>query len=323
MTDRRFSAPVTIKARGSAGEVTAVFSTADVVDSVGDRVLSSAFKDGQHVPLVWAHDWSRPVGRGIVKVEPTRAVFEGRFFTETTAGRDAYLTVKAMSDLQEWSFGFQTRDAVPGASGENVIRDLELYEVSPVLVGANRSTHTLAVKRAATAERPTLPPVPERPTFEAVRRRCLEAEVRGRVPYLRIGLLDVPSEVHRTAKATLKACAADLGLSDPPWLEYFIPGEREALLAADVRGRYLDVFEEPEPIFGQYRHGRPGQILLRADRAGRDLVRTVAHETRHAWQRVAWGPRRAMDVDLITSDEDDADAYGAAVQAWYDQGGMQ
>jgi HK97 family phage prohead protease len=151
VSDRRFSAPVTIKARGSAGEVTAVFSTSTVIDSVGDRVLSSAFKDGQHVPMVWSHDWSRPVGRGTVRVEPTRAVFEGRFFTTTTDGRDAYEIVKAMADLQEWSFGFQMLDSEAGSQGERVVTALDLFEVSPVLVGANRATSTLSIKRAAEA----------------------------------------------------------------------------------------------------------------------------------------------------------------------------
>jgi hypothetical protein len=59
-----------------------------------------------------------------------------------------------MGDLQEWSFGFRINDyevAEFQKDGESVgdvryLKDLEVYEVSPVLVGANRETYTLAIK---------------------------------------------------------------------------------------------------------------------------------------------------------------------------------
>ena len=167
MTTKMFSAPVTLKKLADEGTVEAVFSTATIIDSDGDRVLSSSFKHGQAVPLVWAHDWAAIVGKGTVLVEPRRAVFAGRFFTETTAGADAYKTVKALGELQGWSFGFRVLDSMSGASGERVITDLELFEVSPVLVGSNRQAHTLAVKRAAGAHRPDPALAAMRATFYA------------------------------------------------------------------------------------------------------------------------------------------------------------
>jgi HK97 family phage prohead protease len=147
---KRITAPLTLKAEDDAeGLVSAVFSTFNMVDSDGDVVMPSAFTDGQSVPMVWSHNWAQPIGKGVIKVEPERAVFDGRFFIETSAGRDAYLTVKAMGDLQEYSWGFQVLDAAPGEmNGQPVrfIRRTEVFEVSPVLVGANRDTYTLAVK---------------------------------------------------------------------------------------------------------------------------------------------------------------------------------
>lgn len=135
---------------GSAdGAVEAIFSTFGVIDSDADIVLASAFTPGQQVPMVWAHDWQRPVGKGSVRVERDRAVLDGMFFLDTTAGLDAYRTVKAMGDLQEWSWGFRVTDADYGeVDGQSVryIKGTELYEVSPVLVGANRDTATLAIK---------------------------------------------------------------------------------------------------------------------------------------------------------------------------------
>ena len=69
------------------------------------------------------------------------------------SGKEAYEIVKAMGDLQQWSFGFQVDDAEQGqfqkdGQSEEVryIKSATVFEVSPVLVGANQSTYTVAVK---------------------------------------------------------------------------------------------------------------------------------------------------------------------------------
>jgi hypothetical protein len=59
-----------------------------------------------------------------------------------------------MGDLQEWLFGFRINDyevAPFQKDGQDEVdvrylKDLEVFEVSPVLVGANRETYTLAIK---------------------------------------------------------------------------------------------------------------------------------------------------------------------------------
>lgn len=132
------------------GSLRAVFSTFDVPDRDGDIVRASAFSDGQEVPMVWAHDWSKPVGKGVVRVEKSRAVFDGQFFLGTSWGRDAYESVKQMGSLQEYSWGFRVTDTQPNKniSGYDITA-AEVFEVSPVLVGANQYTETLAVKGAA------------------------------------------------------------------------------------------------------------------------------------------------------------------------------
>lgn len=137
------------------GRVEAAFSIFGKVDSDRDIVEASAFKNGQGVPLVWAHDWQRPVGKGKISVEKDRAVFKGEFFMGTTAGRDAYETVKAMGDLQQWSWGFRvTEFDMKQVNGEQirVIKGADVFEVSPVLVGANRETHTVAIKSGDVAD---------------------------------------------------------------------------------------------------------------------------------------------------------------------------
>src|SRR3712207_6590402 len=83
---KHVTTPATLKARREEGAVEAVFSTFGTVDRDGDVVLASAFTDGQPVAMTRAHDWSKPIGRGNVRVEPTRAVFVGKFWLDTDDG---------------------------------------------------------------------------------------------------------------------------------------------------------------------------------------------------------------------------------------------
>ena len=142
--------PMTLKSDGAdEGAVNAVFSTFDVVDSDKDVVLASTFTHGQEVPMTWSHDWTAPVGKGRILVEPAQAVFDGAFFLKTSWGRDAYESVKAMQALQEWSWGFKIVEAVSEMrDGEpvRVIRKATVYEVSPVLVGSGIGTFTRDIK---------------------------------------------------------------------------------------------------------------------------------------------------------------------------------
>lgn len=149
MDIKRIRAPLTLKQDGEEGTVQAVFSTFNVIDKDGDIVLPSAITHGQQVPMTWHHDWATPVGKGTIRVEEDRAVFDGRFFLDTQAGQEAYKTVKAMGELQQWSWGFRIVDAsFEQRDGEfvRIIKRAEVYEVSPVLVGAGENTHTLAIK---------------------------------------------------------------------------------------------------------------------------------------------------------------------------------
>jgi HK97 family phage prohead protease len=131
------------------GRLRARFSTFDVVDKDGDVTLRSAFTDGQPVPMVWAHQWDRPVGKGVIRVKSDHALFEGDFFLGTAWGRDAYETVKQMAELQEYSYGYLPLDAEPGTQDGQPVRflkKLKVFEVSPVLVGAGEGTRTESVK---------------------------------------------------------------------------------------------------------------------------------------------------------------------------------
>ena len=138
------------------GKVSAVFSVFNTLDSDGDVVIPEAIKSGfksGSVPMVWAHKWDMPIGKGEIKQDGDKATFEGSFFMDTESGKEAYNLVKAMGDLQQWSFGYRVNDSERGKfkSGDKdvdarYLKDLSVYEVSPVLVGANQDTYTMAIK---------------------------------------------------------------------------------------------------------------------------------------------------------------------------------
>lgn len=131
------------------GQVSAVIATFGVIDADGDIIEPGTFTAGQQVPMAWAHDWSKMVGKGVIGVNNSAAIFDGSFFMDTQAGLEAYKTVKAMGDLQEWSWGFRVTDATFEMRDEQYIRIIkkaEVYEVSPVLVGAGVGTFTLDLK---------------------------------------------------------------------------------------------------------------------------------------------------------------------------------
>tara|TARA_B100001250_G_scaffold148226_1_gene126989 strand:+ start:11147 stop:12649 length:1503 start_codon:yes stop_codon:yes gene_type:complete len=140
------------------GQVEAVFSVFNDIDSDGDVVLPKAIKSGfksGSVPMVWSHKWDMPIGKGSIKQDKSKATFVGEFFMDTESGKEAYNLVKNMGDLQQWSFGFKVNDSEYGkfkkdGSDDDLdvryLKDLSVYEVSPVLVGANQDTFTMAIK---------------------------------------------------------------------------------------------------------------------------------------------------------------------------------
>ncbi len=146
---------VTIK-DADQGSVEALFSVFDVLDSDGDIVRKGAFTEGAPVVIsAYGHkSWEGllPVGKGTITETADGAVLKGQFFMDTAHGRDAFLTVKALSedDLQEWSYSLENvtahRETVDGKNVRVIEKVGSVKEVSPVLRGANSQTRTLAMK---------------------------------------------------------------------------------------------------------------------------------------------------------------------------------
>ncbi len=146
------------------GEVVAIVSTLDVVDRDRDVVLSGAVRDGSVVKLSsYEHnlitEGQAPVGRGVVNVVGNQVVLKAHYFMSTERGRDAFHTVKEMGSDSEWSIGFARQvktapmtDEWAAKGAKRLIAGLDLYEASPVFMGANSMTSTVSAKAAATED---------------------------------------------------------------------------------------------------------------------------------------------------------------------------
>lgn len=135
------------------GTVSARFAYFDQKDGHGDVTLKGAFPEGKQVKIsAYNHaSWegSLPVGKGTIHTDDQGAVFHGQFFMNTTAGRDTFEVVKQLGELGEWSYGLEVKDSSHGDfKGDRVrfLKELDVFEVSPVLRGAGINTRTLSAK---------------------------------------------------------------------------------------------------------------------------------------------------------------------------------
>jgi len=135
-------------------------------DSVGDIVASGAFTKSlmrRKPRVVWGHSWNDPIGKVLEIYEvpttdprlPMKMKMAGigglfarvQFNLNSEKGKEAFANVAFFGEEQEWSIGYKTlRAQFDQKSQANVIYELELYEVSPVLHGANQLTGTISIK---------------------------------------------------------------------------------------------------------------------------------------------------------------------------------
>lgn len=144
------------------GEVEAKVATLEVIDKDGDIIRKGAQPKAAKVALsAWGHDavfGQRPAGKGTLVSDGDTLKFSGRYFLNTTNGRESFETLKEMGPDQEWSFGFRVlgwevpSEAERKAGAVRIITKMDAFEVSPVLIGAGVGTRTMSVKEAGSAE---------------------------------------------------------------------------------------------------------------------------------------------------------------------------
>lgn len=147
----------------ATGEVEAIIATLNVVDRDFEVITPDAIKSGSKVKMSsYGHDivggfmggGALPVGKGAVFVEENKAVFRGKMFMSTERGRETLSVLKEMGKDQEWSFGFRVLGSeVPDEDwakrgAKRILTKLDVFEVSPVVIGAGIGTRTVAAKEA-------------------------------------------------------------------------------------------------------------------------------------------------------------------------------
>lgn len=156
----------TISVDEAQGVVEAFAAAIGNKDSVGDIIVPGAFSKSlqrRKPRVVWGHNWNEPIGKVLEITEvpgsdsrlPAKMKSAGvgglfvkvQFNLASERGREAFASVLFFGEDQEWSIGYKTivGDYDPSRSA-NLLREVELYEVSPVLHGANNLTGTISVK---------------------------------------------------------------------------------------------------------------------------------------------------------------------------------
>lgn len=149
------------------GIITAYVSITGVEDNVNDVIEPGSYSKTltKRIPKgVWAHQWLTPTAKTLEAEElmPGSAdlpkeLSDGtpwpqeagalrvkmQFNMKTARGREAYHDVKFFGDQQEWSIGYKVPEG--GAykkNGKRYIKELDLFEYSPVLFGAMSHART-------------------------------------------------------------------------------------------------------------------------------------------------------------------------------------
>lgn len=151
---------LTIEKMDEAGTGLARIAQLSAVDSDGDTYQAGAFSwkegGGQWVQILPAHDRrAMPLGKAWVYEEGDWAMAKLHLNMETQAGKDWHATLKfdlaKGAPIQEWSYGFDTLDAdqlMRGQERVQLLKRLDVHEISPVVRGAGVGTGTLNIKSA-------------------------------------------------------------------------------------------------------------------------------------------------------------------------------
>lgn len=141
----------------ATGEFTAYVSIFGNVDDYGDRVLKGAFvntiaaHDGGVFPIVYSHQWGTvPIGltKSAEETETGLLVKGVLLIADNAKAREVYACFKAGVPM-EFSFSYLIKSSrFVTEDGQDILEllELDIDEVGPCLIGANRETHLVGVK---------------------------------------------------------------------------------------------------------------------------------------------------------------------------------
>lgn len=158
-----------VKDIDAAGKGKALLAVLGDIDNERDTYAKGAFswkeKDGQGQGGQWAlmipahNKQAMPFGKGWVYEEGGAALVDFTMNLQTQAGKEWHEALKFDLEtgrpVQEWSYGYRTIDAAKEMRPDGqvrVLKQLDVYEFSPVLRGMGSRTGTLGVKSAELKE---------------------------------------------------------------------------------------------------------------------------------------------------------------------------
>ncbi len=280
-----YRAPLGLKA-GDKGQVEAVIATFNVVDKDGDYTLPGAFTDGSEVLIsAYGHSsWTGqpPVGKGVIRTTTRDARLHGQFFLDTQSGKEHFTVLRELGSKGHWSYGFdvletgELTDELRKLGATRVLKRLDVFEVSPVLLGAGVDTRTVATKTCQTCG--AAPGAScqchhgDKTVLSDAERAAVDVGIAEHIARDVDLAADRPpgvKEIHRVYvegadldDEALAAACTDLGLSGLK-IRYFDPESRPG-----VNGFFSRLF--------------PAAIWISAKLRGPYRIRTIGHEAHHA-----------------------------------------
>lgn len=162
MATKALVAPFEFKASGEDGSFTGYGSVFGVRDSYGDVVERGAFKASLDVwagkkklpKMLYQHRTGEPIGVWTRMVEDEKGLaVEGRLLLEVQRAKEAYALMKAGA-LDGLSIGYvPVKEAWDKDTQTNRLKEIDLWEVSPVTFGANPEALIEGVKAAVESPR--------------------------------------------------------------------------------------------------------------------------------------------------------------------------
>ena len=150
------TAPVEFKAGKQPGEYEGYFSMFGNVDDGGDVMTAGAFTKTlgeraqagrSRIKVFYGHDWTKVIGPPPdVLQEDSRGLYaKGRLTLKSFWGNEVY-ELMADGALTEGSIGYETVKGDYSSEGVRLLKEVKLYEISPVPLGMNPLTTIAAVK---------------------------------------------------------------------------------------------------------------------------------------------------------------------------------
>lgn len=143
---------------GGTGVVEALVATYDT-DSSGDRIIPGAFtktlddwaSSGNSIPFIWSHmhnDLDAYLGDVLAAKETDDGLWvQAQLDMDDPKAAKAFRLIKG-GRVSNYSFAYEVLDSSPDEkTGDNLLKELKLYEVGPCLIGMNQQTRTLAAKQ--------------------------------------------------------------------------------------------------------------------------------------------------------------------------------